>query len=417
MSACGLENFIPKPSQILTGHHTASHTAPGLRTVLQALQSRGVRSLHPPAMTDPARFEQARQHFLEGLAHLEAGRPAEAEQAFLASLVLLPGRVSTLVNLAATRLRLSRPAEALEAADAVIAQVPDDRDGWLHRATALALLGRREEALAAFDRLVALAPELPQPWLDRGSLLRELGRHEEAARDFRAAAARGAPAELTAYYLAAVGGEAAPPTAPRAYVAALFDSYAADFDQHLVGTLGYQGHAVLTQPLAQWLPQPVASALDLGCGTGLCAPALRPLARHLTGVDLSAGMLARARATGLYDALHQADLVEHLRQDTTRHDLVVAADVFIYVGALEPVFAALRPRLADGALFCFSLEEAAADAPSPVLQPSLRYAHSQAYVQALAAAHGLSLQDVRRAPVRQDQRHGVDGLFVYLRAG
>lgn len=367
-------------------------------------------------MSDAAAFVQAREHFLAGLAHLQAGRPAQAEGAFLASLALVPGRSSTLVNLAATRLQLARPAEALEAADAVLAQAPDDRDGWLHRATALAQLGRPVEALAAYDRVIALAPDQPQPRLDRGSLLRELGRHDEAARDFREAAARGAPQELTAYYLASVSDAPAPASAPRAYVQALFDSYAADFDQHLVGTLGYQAHAVLTGPLAAMLPDPVASALDLGCGTGLCAPQLRPLARRLSGVDLSASMLAQARGLGLYDALHHADIVEHLQRDDARHQLVVAADVFIYVGALEPVFSALRPRLSDGGLFCFSLEEAPAGPPGPVLQPSLRYAHSLPYVLDLAAHHGLTLVQAQRAPVRQDQRHGVDGLFVYLRA-
>lgn len=367
-------------------------------------------------MNDPTVFDQARQHFMAGLAHLEAGRPAEAETAFLASLALLPGRTSTLVNLAATRLRLSRPAQALEAADAVVAQAPDDRDGWLHRATALAQLGRHDEALAAYERLIALAPDWPQPRLDHGSLLRELGRRGEAAGAFREAAARGAPPELTAYYLASVTDAPAPASAPRAYVEALFDSYAADFDQHLVGTLGYQAHAVLTRPLAAMLPHQVASALDLGCGTGLCAPQLRPLARRLAGVDLSASMLAQARSLGLYDELHHADIVEHLQRDETRHDLVVAADVFIYVGALEPVFSALRPRLSDGGLFCFSLEEAPAGPPGPVLQPSLRYAHGLPYVLDLAAHHGLTLVQAQRAPVRQDQHHGVDGLFVYLRA-
>jgi SAM-dependent methyltransferase len=41
---------------------------------------------------------------------------------------------------------------------------------------------------------------------------------------------------------------------------------------------------------------PVAAALDLACGTGAAMVHLKPLVRErLTGVDLSAGMLARAR--------------------------------------------------------------------------------------------------------------------------
>ena len=40
-----------------------------------------------------------------GLAELQAGRPAQAEKALRQSLALLPGRPSTLINLAVALLR------------------------------------------------------------------------------------------------------------------------------------------------------------------------------------------------------------------------------------------------------------------------------------------------------------------------
>jgi predicted TPR repeat methyltransferase len=49
-------------------------------------------------------------------------------------------------------------------------------------------------------------------------------------------------------------------------------------------------------------------ALDAGCGTGLCGPLLRPYASELTGVDLSAGMLDRARPRQVYDHLEKGEL-------------------------------------------------------------------------------------------------------------
>lgn len=48
----------------------------------------------------PATFEQAKAFFLQGLDHYQAGRFAQAERDFAASLALAPGRVSTLTNLA-----------------------------------------------------------------------------------------------------------------------------------------------------------------------------------------------------------------------------------------------------------------------------------------------------------------------------
>ncbi len=39
--------------------------------------------------------------------------------------------------------------------------------------------------------------------------------------------------------------------------------------------------------------------LEVGCGTGLMMTRIAPIARHVTGVDLSAGMLEKARERGL----------------------------------------------------------------------------------------------------------------------
>ena len=64
--------------------------------------------------------------------------------------------------------------------------------------------------------------------------------------------------------------------------------------------------------------------LDIGCGTGLCGPLLRPYASRLVGVDLSAGMLAHARQKEVYTELVQCELTEFLRGTTSglrRHRL------------------------------------------------------------------------------------------------
>ena len=50
------------------------------------------------------------------------------------------------------------------------------------------------------------------------------------------------------------------------------------------------------------------AVLDAGCGTGLCAPLLRPHATHLTGCDISVPMLEKAKAKLGYDALLRSDL-------------------------------------------------------------------------------------------------------------
>ncbi|MGR3482163.1 methyltransferase domain-containing protein [Salipiger marinus] len=55
-------------------------------------------------------------------------------------------------------------------------------------------------------------------------------------------------------------------------------------------------------------PLPEGGVVDLGCGAGDAGPALRALGRPLTGVDLSPAMLDKARDSGAYDRVDQADM-------------------------------------------------------------------------------------------------------------
>lgn len=358
-------------------------------------------------------YEQARSFFLEGVRLYQAGRFGQAERQFEASLALVPGRASSLTNLGATRLKLGHAEDALAVLQEALAQEPGNVEALGHCATALAELGRHAEALAAFDRVVALNPALGHAWMLRGSVLKDLGCLEDAVASFQQALAHGADTDLTRYYLASITQRDAPPTAPRGYVQALFDGYASGFDEQLAGTLHYQAPALLTQGL-QALGRRFERALDLGCGTGLCGPLVKPLVARLDGVDLSAPMLAKARTLAVYDDLVQGDLLEDLRQREPGYDLLLAADVFIYVGALEQVFAQAARVLLPGGVFCFSVEQAA-DGEGCALRPSLRYAHSDGYIRALAQRSGLGVIDARAAPIREDQRVPVPGLYFWLR--
>ncbi len=96
-----------------------------------------------------------------------------------------------------------------------------------------------------------------------------------------------------------------------------------------------------------------------------------------------------------------------------RFDLVVATDVFIYIGDLAPVFAAVR-RAMDRGVFCFTAEELAPGSGDFQLKPSLRYAHAEASLRRLAEAHGFAPIAVTRGPVREEAQRAIPGLFVCL---
>jgi predicted TPR repeat methyltransferase len=224
----------------------------------------------------------------------------------------------------------------------------------------------------------------------------------------------GGDPELIAWYQAVLAGGAPPPAMPRAYVQGLFDDYADQFEQHLVHGLGYRGHEVLVDVLQQTFgTRRFARALDLGCGTGLCGVQLRRVADRIDGVDLSAPMLERARETGVYDQLEQADLVQLLQTTERRYDLIAAADVFTYLGDLAAVFAAAPRVLQPDGAWCFAVE-AADDDVDFTLRPTMRYAHSRRYLHELASRHGFVVQHEARTALRRDRLQPIAGLYLCL---
>ena len=372
-----------------------------------------VRNIPCKRTTMSANFEQARQFFVQGLGHYQAGRFAEAERDFAASLALLPGRPSTLTNLGAARLKLGKFQEAADLLQEALAQEPDNAEALGHRAAALAELGRQEQGLACVERALALNPGIAPAWTLRGSLLKDLGRPGEAAQAFQQAIAHGADPELNRYYLAALNaGEEVPQAPPPQYVQALFDGYADGFEEHLVEVLKYRAPRILVDELRA-MQRRFDCALDLGCGTGLCGLLLKPLVKSLHGIDLSGNMVQRAAARGVYDSLAQADLAQYLAQTEQRYDLVLAADVFIYVGALEVVFEGVARVMPAGGVFCFCVE-ACEEGPELALRPSLRYAHSSRYIQKLAEQYGFEIKATAGHAIREDQGQPIPGIFAWL---
>lgn len=196
---------------------------------------------------------------------------------------------------------------------------------------------------------------------------------------------------------------------PSAFVETLFDHYAETFEEMLVGKLDYRLPEFLEQMIRKAKSGRFRLALDLGCGTGLMGERLRPIVDRLEGVDISASMLKKARAKGIYDTLTKADL-QRFSHSGEKPDLVTSADVLIYVGALDGLVGTVAGLLADGGLLAFSVESLAGG--DFALQPSRRYAHSDSYVRQTLEAHGLSVLALEPTTIRQDRREPIKGLAV-----
>jgi predicted TPR repeat methyltransferase len=205
---------------------------------------------------------------------------------------------------------------------------------------------------------------------------------------------------------------------PAAYVRALFDQFAPRFEATLNDGLGYRGpqllhDAVAAACAAEERPMRFDTMLDLGCGTGLAGAAFRPLVRELAGVDLSERMVERARAKNIYDRLATGDLVQFLQAEVRagkRYELIVAADVFIYLTWLPTVISAAARALASGGLVAFTVETHAGD--DVILGEKLRYQHGAAHVRTAVAGAGLTLLGVCEAWARQEAGAEAPGLVV-----
>jgi predicted TPR repeat methyltransferase len=216
------------------------------------------------------------------------------------------------------------------------------------------------------------------------------------------------------YLLQAVKGESGFDRSPPGYVAEHFDAFAAGFDAQLVGALGYDIPEKIVSALqaAGALGTP-GDVVDAGCGTGLCAPGLRPFARTLTGVDLSPRMLELAAKRGGYDELACADLNDFLRRAPARFDLMVAADVLVYVGDLTAFFSAAAVALRPGGWLAFSTERE--EQGTYRLRPSGRFGHAAAYVRGAAGGRFVEVA-CQETTIRLETTFRLPGqLFVFRR--
>jgi predicted TPR repeat methyltransferase len=216
--------------------------------------------------------------------------------------------------------------------------------------------------------------------------------------------------------LAAIGRGAVPEKAPDAYVATLFDQCAEQFDDILVGQLGYHVPMLLRQRLGEIAPGPYARMLDLGCGTGLTGASLADLAGEITGVDLAEGMLGQADERGVYADLYVGEAAAFLEgTEDPPWDLLTATDVLPYIGALEGFFAGAARCLVPGGVLAISCETLPKMAGDYCVGPKHRFAHAESYLRRLMTAAHFAQLECAPITVRHDDGAPVQGLLLVAR--
>jgi len=340
---------------------------------------------------------------------LQLGGIDEAHACYRRAAELAPQRLDVISNLGITLRHLGRFDESERLLGRVVERVPEMATAHYNLGNTCSQSGRHQAARQAYRRAIELDPLLTSAYEPYARMCYITGQPQEARDLFERRLALEPDNEVLRHIHAALSGSELPPRANDQYIRHSFDSYAEGFEQSLA-RLGYQGPELLRQTLGRWLPQagPNRVVLDAGCGTGLGAAVLRPLARRLVGVDLSEGMLRQARAKQCYDELCCAEIVGFLRQRAAGFDLVVALDTLVYFGDLGQVSQAVHQALKPGGLFLFTLEAMEGEGEF-CLNPHGRYAHSRAHVEASLRTAGFEILELRETVIRRELEADVRG--------
>jgi predicted TPR repeat methyltransferase len=353
-------------------------------------------------------------HFLGVLLH-QRGRSQEALASMRGTITVCPSHADAHNNMGNILKDLGKLDEAEACFRQAIILVPDHVNAHHNLAMAFEERGKFDEAVSAYRTVVHLWPSQDNVRYHLGMLLYSLGQIEQAIASFQEWLQHDPDNSLAQHMLAAWTGENQPSRATDDYVRQTFDQFSHAFDEKL-GHLEYQAPSLTAGVIQRLLREPDSTldVLDAGCGTGLCGPLLRPYAGRLSGVDISSGMIDKARERGVYDELVTGELTWLLEKSALSYDLIVAADTLCYFGDLDQVLQAMELALRSGGSVVFTLEHEKSDQSEGGFQLNQhgRYSHTEEYTRAVLKQIGLKVKSLSTAVLRMEQNKPVDGLVV-----
>jgi predicted TPR repeat methyltransferase len=365
--------------------------------------------------TDPVDLHAA------GIEAFRAGRLDVAASLIAQAIASAPQVAAFHYNLAIVLKAQGRLEEAAASYQHAIALKPDHADAHNNLGNVWKELDRRDKALASFHLALQAKPGNTDTLYNLGILCSEAGDREAAARHFHACLEQDPEdSHGVRLLLARLGLEVAPERTSGAQLQKIYQVRSRFWD----GEHSYFAPGLVAAALKQHAVRDRLDILDLGCGTGLVGAQVKPLihsgAGKLDGIDISAAMLEKAKAKGLYDRLDQADLVPFLSTHMAGYDVLLAAATLIHFGDLKPALQAAAPALRRNGMFIFTLfwHEDGPDfavAASDRLAQSGCYSHSAGYIERLAPESGFSVQALEKVVHEHDQDgNPVPGLLVVL---
>jgi predicted TPR repeat methyltransferase len=338
-----------------------------------------------------------------------------AVDAYCAAIDLAPNKPEPYINLGIAFKALGRQDQAIAAYQQCIKILPDFADAYFNLGNVYEEIGDLQNALSAYQSAIDRNPAFAKAYNNLGNVYHEMGNPDQALTAYKRSLELDASGSSASHMVNALTGNT-PDTAPVQYATILFDKAAKTFEDRLVNDLKYNSPQELRDDLAKIISADFRfeSALDLGCGTGLSGAPFRPIVKRMTGVDVSAKMIEKAKVKNIYDALTVADVHEFLAQSREKtYDLFIAADVLVYIGRLEPLFEGIRACAKQNAYFLFAIESI--DEGTYCLRKTGRFAQSKKYIERLAEAYHFSALSCRPTTVRMENDLPIRGLNYILR--
>lgn len=274
---------------------------------------------------------------------------------------------------------------------------------------------RNQEAIQYLIEAKKGQPNYLPIYLNLGGIYLKQQHYDEALDTYQTALKIDPHNQEVQYIVQALSKGQTPDRAPNEYLRNLFNQYAHYYDAHLIHYLGYQVPTQLKRILHDTINsnQETWKIVDLGCGTGLSGEAFKEYANELIGIDISERMIETAKKKNRYNELIVGDIETALE---TIHDvdLIVAADVFSYLGNLNIIFERSFNALNATGRLLFSVEKSLQDTPYQ-LHKNMRYTHTKKYIESLTADHRFIIECCENTILRQQQKEPVEGYLFLLK--
>ena len=355
--------------------------------------------------------EAAPAHYNLGIIHFEQNNFQEAISSYQQALLFNPEDIDSLFNLALSYKEIASFQEARQAYEKILTINPAEVETLYNLGVLSKDQGHDLEAIDFFEKAIAIAPDHAKAHNNLGYLYHKHDQPEQAITTYKKLIELDHNKVAARHMLAALTGKTTT-AAPVQYIKDVFDQFSGHYEQGMVNELEYNTPNLLRELLKSNQPScHFKHGLDMGCGTSLSGLALRQETDILTGLDLSPGILAVAAEKNIYQALHEQDILTFLKNTKSKYDLFIAADVFVYIGDLNEIFASIDKASLRPATFLFSTE---ITATGFTLKQTGRYGHSEQYIMEMAEKHNFIIKEMQPTNIRKEKGEWITGTLYLL---